>query len=363
MIAGTRHKSKYETCGKSIAVAVSGGVDSGVAAKLMSEEGFDVFGITMKFLPEIFNFHIKTARMITDRLNIPFVEIDLTDEFEKIIIKPFCSNYLQGKTPNPCIECNKFIKFGLLLEKAKSLGASFLATGHYCIVSKSPATGLFEVKKAFDRSKDQSYVFWKLNQEQLSYIKTPLGMLTKKEIKNKASKLYTFLEGKSESQEICFIPNNNYRSFLLKRFKNIKEGKILNTKGEIIGKHKGYPFYTVGQRRGLGVSYKKPIYVKEIIPDKNIIIAGEDKDLYQKKFIVNEVNFISGTLPEKSFRANVKIRYIAKENPAQVNILGKDTAEVIFDKPQRAVTPGQSAVFYKKDFLIGGGVIAQINLC
>ena len=366
----TGYKNTHKTNDKKIAVALSGGIDSWAAAKIMLEDGWDVSGITMKFFTGSFNQEdvykplylpkdIEAAKKISEQLNIPHIIVDVTEEFEKMIIEPFCLDYLKGETPNPCIECNKYIKFGLLLKKAKALGAEFLVTGHYCKIVKSSDSDFFEVKKASDRTKDQSYFFWKLNQEQLAYIKTPLGYFSKSKIKDMAKKLFPLIPEKRESQEICFISNNNYYDFLSKRSKNIKEGKILNTRGKIIGKHKGYPFYTIGQRKGLGISYKKPLYVKEIIPDKNIIVACEDKHLYQKKFTVNDINFISGYPRDKNFRAMVKIRYKSKESSAQINILDKNTAEVIFDEPQRAVTPGQSAVFYRNDTLLGGGIIMK----
>jgi len=361
-------KNIHKISNNKVAIAMSGGVDSSMAAKLLLEEGWDIFGITMKLLPDEFNWEnasktccspmdIETARNISMHLNIPHIVVNLIKPFKEKVIEPFCLDYIKGRTPNPCIECNKLIKFGFLLEKAKILGANFLATGHYCQIEKTPERGIYEVKKAKDKNKDQSYVFWKLDQRQLSHIKTPLGKFSKQEIKERAKELYPLLPQKRESQEVCFISENSYHDFLLKRFKDIKEGKILNTKGEVIGTHKGYPFYTIGQRRGLGLSYKKPLYVKEIIPDENIIVVGEEKDLFQKKLIAGELNFISGFPPGSIFRANVKIRYKFKDSPAEIEIIDKNKALIIFDEPQRAITPGQSAVFYSNNTLLGGGVI------
>jgi len=239
------------------------------------------------------------------------------------------------------------------------LGAGYLATGHYCRIEKSPDIKLFEIKKGFDKSKDQSYVLWKLSQNQISNFKTPLGTFSKNDVMKKARKFFKFLEKKSESQDICFVPGNNYHLFLKSKLKNIKKGNIINTEGKVIGTHKGYPFYTIGQRKGLGISYKKPLYVKEIIPERNIIVTGEKKDILQKSMEVKDVNFIAGSPPANKFKAMVKIRYNFKEAPAQIKIINRDKAEVIFDAPQEAITPGQSAVFYIDDTLMGGGIIIR----
>lgn len=360
----------YKTCSNRIAVALSGGVDSSMAAKLLKEEGWDIVGITMKFLPEDFRWEkasktccspqdIQAARKVSLNLNIPHVVVDLAEPFKQKVIELFCQSYFDGKTPNPCIECNKYIKFGILLDKAKNLGAKFLATGHYCQIEKSPITNKFIAKKALDRNKDQSYVFWKLNQNQLSHIKTPLGKFSKDEIKIKANKLFPLFLKKGESQEVCFIAEDKYHHFLLKRFGKIGEGKIVNAAGKTIGTHKGYLFYTIGQRKGLGISCKRPLYVKEIIPKKNIIVACEEEDLYHKKIMVNELNFILGFPPSEKFRALVKIRYKSKESPAEIRIIDENSALVSFSKPQRAITPGQSAVFYDGNILLGGGVIIK----
>jgi len=355
---------------KRVAVAMSGGIDSSIAAKILKDEGWEIIGVTMKFLPDDYNWKdtdktccsgkdIETAKKVCLKLGTPHFVIDLLKPFEEKIIEPFCLEYQQGRTPNPCVDCNKYIKFGSLLERIKKLGALFIATGHYCVVEKSSDTGLFEVKKGADDNKDQSYLFWRLAQEQLSQIKTPLGKLSKESIRKKSNKIFPFLKKKSESQDICFIPGSDYHSFLKPRLKNIRKGNIVDVKGNIIGTHKGYPFFTIGQRKGLGISHSKPLYVKEIIPDKNLIIAGEEKDLRQKSFKIKDINFIAGRPPAKRFKAMVKIRYNFRETPAEIEINSKNTAIITFVKPQMAVTPGQSAVFYIGNILIGGGIIIK----
>lgn len=353
---------------KIVAVAMSGGTDSSMAAKVLKDEGWEIIGVTMKVLADDFSRKgtdktyspagdIEAAKKVCLKLRIPHFVIDLTDPFEEKIINSFCFEYQNGRTPNPCIDCNKYIKFGSLLKKVKELGASYIATGHYCIVEKSSDTGLFEIKKGADSKKDQSYLFWRLDQKQLSQIKTPLGRLLKESMVRESNKIFPFLKRRSESQDICFIPGNDYHSFLKSRIKNIKRGNIINIKGNIIGTHKGYPFYTVGQRKGLGISHSKPLYVKKIDPGRNIIVAGEEKDLKQKSLKIKDINFTAGRPPAKRFKAMLKIRYNFREIPAEVKIESRSNAIITLIDPQTAVTPGQSAVFYNDDILIGGGII------
>ncbi len=351
-----------------VVVALSGGIDSSMAAKILKEGGYDVIGVTLKLLPgysenenkeknTTYDESVKSAIKVANKLNIPHIVIDLADLFEDKVIKPFCLDYKKGFTPNPCVACNKYIKFGALLKKIKVFGAAFLATGHYFIIEKSPVSWLYEIKKSSDKIKDQSYFLWKLAQNQLAHIKTPLGKMPKTDIEKEAKKTFPFLKNTIESQDICFIPDKNYHLFLKSRINGVKEGNIINTRGNIIGKHKGYIFYTIGQRKGLGVSDTKPLYVKKIIPEKNIIIAGEKKDILSKHLKVKNTNFISGKPPDRTFRAMIKIRYNSEETPAKVTITGAGTADILFEKPRKAITPGQSAVLYIGSTLIGGGEI------
>ncbi len=369
-VSGTDLKHLYPKNNKKIAVALSGGIDSSMAAVILKEEGWDIFGITMKFLPDDFKWKniaktccsrkdIESARKVCMKLDVPHIVVNMIESFEDLIIDPFCAEYMKGRTPNPCIECNRRVKFGLLLDRARMLGASFLATGHYCRVEMSGRTGLFEIKKGIDNSKDQSYVLWTLDQKQASMIKTPMGGLLKEKVKKEVKATFTFLEKKIESQDICFIPEANYHEFLRSRLKPVGEGKIIDAGGDIIGTHGGHPFYTIGQRKGLGISHQEPLYVIEIIPEKNIIVAGGKKDLYRKSFKVKDTNFIAGLPPAKIFNAMVKIRYNFKETAARVKIIDEGHAEISFDIAQKAITPGQSAVFYIDDRLVGGGIIIK----
>ena len=360
----------YDEDIKRTAVAMSGGIDSSVVAKMLKDKGWDIIGMTMKIVsPELLEENklvthststdIESAYQVCRKLNIPHFVIDLASPFEKKIIEPFCNNYLQGLTPNPCIECNKEIKFGLLLKNAKMLGAGFIATGHYCRVEKEEERGIFQVLKGVDKSKDQSYVFWKLDQSRLSRIKTPLGNFTKENIRKMSHAFLPILDFRDESQDICFISDQNYQNFLSKRATNIKEGKILDTGGAQIGVHRGYPYYTIGQRRGLGIGHTSPLYVIKIIPEENIIVAGEKKDLLRQTAQLTDINFISGSPPSAGFYAGVKIRYSSDEKPAEISITSSGKAIVTFKDKCSSITPGQSAVFYDGEKLLGGGIIKE----
>ncbi len=358
----------YPEVDKRVAVAMSGGVDSSIAAKILKDRGFDLIGITMKIVPDDtlpsqkritswMTADIESARSVCDMLDIPHLIIDLSNSFEEKIIEPFCNAYLEGKTPNPCIECNKLIKFGLLLQNCRSLGAKYMATGHYCLIEKDKSGQTFKVRKGRDLFKEQSYFFWKLDQSQLMHIKTPIGAFTKEQIKNKSSNLLSLLEGKEESQDICFIAEDRYQDFLNRRTGKIKKGRILNTKGEYLGDHRGFPYYTIGQRRGLGISHSKPLYVKKIIPEENLIIVGEIEELTRDHAYLEDINFISGKPPSKEFTADVKIRYSSPGIRARIVLEKDNKATVYFSKQVSSITPGQSAVFYDGDILLGGGII------
>jgi len=343
---------------KKVMVAMSGGVDSSVAAALLKEEGYEVFGVTMNHYKG--ENDLEAAHQVAQKLKIHWSVVDYTKEFKKMVIDYFCREYLAGRTPNPCVVCNLKIKFGLLLEEAKSLGMNYFATGHYAINKFDQESKKFLLKRGADKSKDQSYFLYRLNQDILPYVLFPLGKLKKNQSRELAKKYGFSNYKKEESQEICFIRDNNYRKFLTQNIQDtIKPGKFIDKEGKILGEHQGIPFYTIGQRKGLGVSLNKPRYVIEINSHQNTITLGDDKDLYKDKLLVKDLNFISSDKISHSIKVEVKIRYNSKKSSAIISSYGKDKVLINFDEPQRAITPGQSAVFYQGDIVIGGGIIEK----
>lgn len=350
---------------KLIAVALSGGVDSSVAAVLLKDSGYEVIGVTMDFgLP----IEIKDAKRAAKQMGIKHYVFKMQSSFKKNVIEDFCSEYLKGRTPNPCVRCNQHIKFGALLNKALDLGASYLATGHYARVEKIQvgvglAPARYILKKAKDLTKDQSYFLYRLGQKQLKHILFPLGNYTKIEVRQIAKKVGLSVVDRAESQEICFLPKIDYRDFLINRCKKesaagIQPGNIVDKNGKILGRHKGIAFYTIGQRQGIGVACGFPVYVAEIDAKNNKIVLGKKEDVLAREFLLKNPHFISQP-PKKTIALNVKIRYNHKEASARVVIQGKKI-RIIFKIPQFAITPGQSVVFYHKDKVIGGGIIDKV---
>jgi tRNA-uridine 2-sulfurtransferase len=357
---------------RTAAVAMSGGIDSLIAAKILKDRGYSLMGVTMKIIPDHMlsleeritswiSSDIESAAIACRLLDIPHLIIDLRDIFKEKIIEPFCRSYIEGMTPNPCIDCNKYIKFGHLLQICRKLGAKYMATGHYCIIEKNYKDNSFLIRKGIDQLKEQSYFLWKLNQSQISHIKTPLGFFTKEDIKKKLKESYSFAVPEEESQDICFIKGKSYHELLNNCKEKIKKGRIIDIHGRYLGQHRGFPYYTVGQRKGLGISHSEPLYVKKIIPEKNTIIVSEKKDLASESTVIKSVNFISGKPPSKEFTADVKIRYNGKPVPAKILIKECNTAIINFKEPVESLTPGQSAVFYDDDILIGGGIIIGLQ--
>ena len=350
---------------------MSGGVDSSVAAALLLEQGYDVVGVTLN----LFSLSGKDCRdenkksccgwgaaedahRVCLQLGIQHYVIEMKKEFEAKVIADFCSEYRRGRTPNPCIRCNEFIKFEKLMKRADTLDAHFLATGHHARVEPDPAGPKFFLKKGVDSQKDQSYFLHKLTQNQLSRILMPVGLFTKKEVRNKAAELGLAVAQRPESQEICFVPDKDYARFLLDRIPEaFHPGPVVDVLGRTIGRHKGIPGFTVGQRRGMGIAAPHPLYVLEIDSQTNTIVAGRDEKLYKKELLVSGVNIIVGFDLDKPFRVKAKIRYKHREAPAILIPLEKDRVCIRFDSPQRAVTPGQAAVFYDGETVIGGGQI------
>lgn len=348
-----------------VVVAMSGGVDSSVAAAILEKKGFEVIGVTMCFnLPDSLSKKpsccglqgIEDARRVAHKIGIKHYVLNMQKFLEESVIRNFCLEYQKGRTPNPCIRCNQYIKFSSLLKKALSLDAKFLATGHYARITK---VRNYCLRKASDLKKDQSYFLYRLNQEQLKHILFPLGGLTKDKVRALAEELGLPVAGKKDSQEICFLPDNDYRNFLQNKFGNIiMKGPILDAEGNILGQHKGIAYYTFGQRQGLGVAKGYPVYIIKIDPVSNSITVGTREQACKREFLVKEVSFIKEQI-KKKVALKVKIRYNHKESPAQLTPEGR-SLKVSFKSPQFAVTPGQSAVFYDKDKVVGGGIIDKV---
>jgi len=348
-------------------VAMSGGVDSSVAAALLQRQGYDCIGITMCFSaygvrpadsigkrPSCCGIQgIEDARRVCHKLGIRHYVLNMQKDLEKHVINDFCQEYLRGRTPNPCVRCNQYLKFGALLKKALSLDADCLATGHYARITKTP---VYQLKKGKDKLKDQSYFLYRLSQNQLKHILFPLGNYTKVEVRKLAREFALPVADKLASQEICFLPHADYRVFLGLRMKKlIRPGMVVDKHGVTLGRHKGIAFYTIGQRQGLGIAMGYPAYVIKIDYKENRIMLGGKDDVYSKEFMVKDIHFISPA-PKKKIAARVRIRYNHKEALAQLSPEG-DKIKVKFKNPQFAVTAGQSAVFYDNDVVVGGGII------
>lgn len=340
---------------------MSGGVDSSVAALLLKNAGYEVIGATMQLHDYCNNEDlIKDAREVAKKLGIEHHVFNMKEQFRGYVIDYFVKEYQQGRTPNPCIACNKYLKFGAMVDKAKEMNISYIATGHYAIIVNENEK--FFLKKAKDEKKDQSYVLYNLTQELLSQTLFPLGNYCKEEIKEIAKKHKLNVEKKPESQEICFIPDNNHFRFVTENAPNrIKKGEILDTNGNILGYHEGTAKYTIGQRKGLGVFSNRPLFVVDIVEGNNQIILGSNDDLFSKELIASNCNWISGEYPKKKYTVKAKIRYKAQEQEATIFSLSEGEIRVVFTKPQRAITKGQSIVFYDKDYILGGGIISEVN--
>ncbi len=339
---------------KKIAIGLSGGVDSSAAALLLLEQGYDVTGVILRLKPGNYaDSDIADAQKIADCLGIELKILDRRDYFRKAVIEPFVEEYLSARTPNPCVECNAAVKFGTMLDYALEIGCDGIATGHYAKIEEK--NGRFLLRRS-ESAKDQSYFLFRLTQHQLSKAIFPLEGMDKEEIRLKAEKAGLPVARKSDSQEICFVPDDDYIAYLSSLGISSPKGKFIDINGNVLGEHSGIINYTIGQRKGLG-AFGKPMFVTAMNAADNTVTIGENGSQYSSGFVADKLNFIPFDKLEEPIKANVKIRFKAKEQPALITPNADGTVTVVFDEPQRSVTPGQSAVFYDGDTVIGGGRI------
>jgi len=359
---------------KKVLVALSGGVDSSVAAVLLKEQGYDVVGAHMKLWDyidvggDIYKDGrccsldaITDCRMVCGTIGAPFYVLNLSSEFKERVIDNFVSEYKAGRTPNPCVRCNSQVRWTVFLRKAVEIGCDCIATGHYALVERA-ASGRFFIRKGVDETRDQSYVLWGLTQEALSKTLMPLGALRKSEVRAIARKHNLRSAERKESREICFVADDDYRRFVReweeKRGRQPEQGDIVLENGTVVGRHDGAAFYTIGQRKGLGIAHPTPLYVQRLDVENNRVIVGENDALFISELVAEDVNWMGMEPTDKPFEADVKIRYLHQPAPATVTCLTDTRVQVIFKEKQRAITPGQSVVLYDRDILLAGGIIS-----
>ncbi|HPT69692.1 MAG TPA: tRNA 2-thiouridine(34) synthase MnmA [Syntrophomonas sp.] len=350
-----------------VMAAMSGGVDSSVAVMLLLKSGYEVAGATLDLMPCQLEDNpdrccgwsaIDDARRVAAQLNIPHYVLNYKEKFDKQVIDYFCDEYLRGRTPNPCIVCNRRIKFGDLLKQAQSMGMNYLATGHYARIQYDPQRQRYILLRGLDKRKDQSYVLYSLTQEQLAHTLFPLGEYSKPQIRAMASELELVVAEKAESQEICFVPDDDYARFVEERFPgSTSPGPILNLQGEILGQHRGIVHYTIGQRRGLRLAQGQPIYVVALDPQRNAVIVGSNNDVFSTGCNAVDLNWIAFEKLEQALEVEAQIRYTAKPVRAMISNNHDGSVQVEFKEAVRAVTPGQAIVFYEGDTVVGGGTI------
>ena len=352
-----------------VAVAMSGGVDSSVAAALLVEQGYDVIGVMMRLWSEdgqaegvrdrsYLPAATEDAQRVSHSLGIPFHVLDYEAPFRERVVEYFLTEYTRGRTPNPCLACNRYIKFGLLLEQALALNADYLATGHYARVRS--ADNQYQLWRGVDRAKDQSYFLYMLGQEQLRHLLLPLGDYRKEQVRSMARERNLPVRDKAESQDLCFIADGDYHRFLRQRVPEaVVPGPIVDTSGNVLGEHHGLPFYTIGQRKGLGISAAAPLYVLHLDVERNTLVVGTSAELGRRSLVASNVTFVSGRYPDAALRVSAKIRYRARMRKAMVIPLPGKQIEVTFERPLRDIAPGQAVVFYQGEVVLGGGIIGE----
>lgn len=348
---------------KKVLLGMSGGVDSSVAAIILQEQGYEVHGVTLQLwnnpLEKEDSNIVVEAKKVCDKLGIKHYVLDGKKQFQEHVIQDFICQYKNSRTPNPCIECNKYLKFGYMYQLAEELGIEYLATGHYAKVEYSEQYKRYAIKKADNEAKDQSYVLYNIPKEIVSKLVFPLAQINSKEDIRKIARDHGLeVANKPDSEDICFIPDGDYKKFLEKNSDiKPKEGNIVNKQGEILGRHQGLYRYTMGQRKGLGIAYSEPLFVIGFSPERNEVIVGTEKDIYQKEMLVDQINLLLADKIEEPMKVMVKTRYSSKKYSATIEKVQDDLIKVIFDEPVARITPGQSAVFYIDDMVLGGGKI------
>ena len=352
------------TAPRKVAVALSGGVDSAVAAARLVEKGLEVAGMTLRLRAEPDEPRvpgpeaIARAGSVSSHLDIPFHVLDAQEAFQRDVIDYFVAEYAAGRTPNPCVRCNRFIRFGLLMERALALGADALATGHYARIRRTDQG--YQLLRGCDADKDQSYFLHALTQEQLACSRFPLGRLTKDEVRDLARRYALPVELHAESQDVCFLLDGDYRTFLAQHApETLRPGPIRDASGRLLGEHHGLAAYTIGQRKGLNISAAEPLYVLALRPEENAVIVGTANELGRDQCSVEDMHYVSGEARQQPFRAEAQIRYRARPAPVRVNPMSDQRVEVHFDEPQRDIAPGQFLVLYQGDVVLGGGTICE----